>query len=180
MLIPVFLATFVYLISLTIKYYSRNKYLESKEQTEKDNYRDLRRLAQWVFDHFLFPYVMMFNLFVFFFTIEELSKKPSSTDIYDKLKLHSFPVHLILTFMNFGIYCYEIFFSLEEFTKYRMTEKEREKMLTSMIEKMEHDENNPDRANYHPAYVLVYLIYYLLLSLVMVLSILIDRFKYSL
>jgi len=61
-----------------------------------------------------------------------------------------------------------------------MTEKEREKIPTSMIEKMEHDENNPDRANYHPAYVLVYLIYYLLLSLGMILSVLIESFAYSL
>ena len=61
-----------------------------------------------------------------------------------------------------------------------MTQKEREKVPTSVIEKMEHDENNPDRANYHPAYVLVYLVYYLLLSLTMILSVLIDGFTYSL
>lgn len=45
---------------------------------------------------------------------------------------------------------------------------------------MEHDENNIDRANYHPAYVLVYLIYYLTLSLVMILGVLVESFQYSL
>ena len=49
-----------------------------------------------------------------------------------------------------------------------------------MIEKLEHDENNVDRPNYHPAYVFVYLIYYLMLSLVMVISVLIENFSYSL
>lgn len=122
----------------------------------------------------------MFNLIIFFFTIEELSKKPSKNDTYQHFMTHSFPVHLTITFINLSIYCYEVFFSLEEFKKYRMTEKEREKIPTSMIEKMEHDENNPDRANYHPAYVLVYLIYYLLLSLGMILSVLIESFAFSL
>ena len=49
-----------------------------------------------------------------------------------------------------------------------------------MIEKLEHDENNSDRANYHPAYVLVYLLYHLMLSLVMVFSVLVRSFHYSL
>jgi hypothetical protein len=42
-----------------------------------------------------------------------------------------------------------------------MTEAERSQIPKSMIEKLEHDENNPDQQNYKPWYVLVYMLFYL-------------------
>jgi hypothetical protein len=61
-----------------------------------------------------------------------------------------------------------------------MTESERSRVAKSMIEKLEHDQNNSDRPNYHPAYVLCHLVYYFLMSILMVVSILVPTFKYSL
>lgn len=64
---------------------------------------------------------MMFNLMIFFFTVEELTKKSSESEDFGNYKTHSFPVHLMLTFMNFSIYCYEVFYSIDDLKKYRMT-----------------------------------------------------------
>jgi len=82
--------------------------------------------------------------------------------------------------VTIAIYCYEIFSSYHEYIRYSMTNEEKERLPLSMVEKLEHDENNIDRANYHPLYVLVYLLYYLLLSSVMVLQVLLPGFSYSL
>lgn len=49
-----------------------------------------------------------------------------------------------------------------------------------MIEKLEHDENNKDRANYHPAYVLCHLAYYFILSVIMIISVFMPDFSYPL
>jgi hypothetical protein len=61
-----------------------------------------------------------------------------------------------------------------------MTPRERERVPQSITEKLEHDENYPDRANYHPGYVLFYLIYYFMFSLLMVVSTMIPSFGYCL
>jgi hypothetical protein len=47
-----------------------------------------------------------------------------------------------------------------------------------MIEQMEHDENYHDRANYHPLYVLIYSVYYLLLQISLVFGVLFKSFNY--
>ena len=46
-------------------------------------------------------------------------------------------------------------------------------MPQSLIQKLEHDKNDPYRANYKPGYILVYLVYYLLLELIVIFDILI-------
>lgn len=51
-------------------------------------------------------------------------------------------------------------------------------MQTSQIEKLEHDDNNPDRANFHPLYVLVYSIFYLLLQVSLVIGVMFRQFSY--
>lgn len=61
-----------------------------------------------------------------------------------------------------------------------MTEKEKSRVPKSVIEKLEHDGNNTDRPNYHPAYVLCHLVYYLLMSILMVVSVLTPTFSNSL
>lgn len=55
-----------------------------------------------------------------------------------------------------------------------MTDKQRHRLPKSLIEQLEHDENNNDRANYHPAYVLCNLVYYLILSVIMIFSVLVP------
>jgi hypothetical protein len=92
----------------------------------------------------------------------------------------SFFVHIFILFTTTAILCYEIFSSYEEYSKYRMNPRERERVPKSITEKLEHDENYPDRANYHPGYVLFYLLYYFLLSLLMVVSTMIPSFGYCL
>ena len=44
-----------------------------------------------------------------------------------------------------------------------------------MIERLEHDENNPDRENYKPGYVLVYLIFYFLVEMVLMVNVLSEE-----
>lgn len=46
-----------------------------------------------------------------------------------------------------------------------------------MIEKLEHDENNPDRANYKPGYVFFYLMFYFAIEMVLMLDVLIESLK---
>lgn len=92
--------------------------------------------------------------------------------------MYSFPVHCAILFLTFSIYCYEVFLSIEAYKKFTATEEE--KRLISFMEQLEHDENNPDRPNYHPLYVLVYMVYYFLLIFSMTLGALIDGFDLSL
>lgn len=65
-LFPLALIFIVYTITLIRKYRKRNEYLQSKDQGVKDVYTGMRRSCQWVYDHFVFPYVMMFNSISFF------------------------------------------------------------------------------------------------------------------
>lgn len=122
---------------------------------------------------------MMFSLIGFFQTIN-LLQSPCQLEEYGPLENQSFAVHLAVFLGTVAIYCFELFGSFEAFSKYRMTEAERQRVPTSLTEKLEHDENNPDRANYHPAYVMCHLLYYLILSLIMVVSVILPTFLYSL
>ena len=92
----------------------------------------------------------------------------------------SFFTQIFMLFTTSAILCYEMFSSYEDYSKYRMTARERERVPKSLIEKLEHDENYPDRANYHPGYVLFYLIYYFALCFLMVISTMIRSFSYCL
>ena len=65
-LFPLGLIFVMYAVTLVRKYKKRNEYIETKDQTVKDIYTNMRRSAQWVYDHFVFPYVMMFNSISFF------------------------------------------------------------------------------------------------------------------
>lgn len=81
-LFPLAFIFVVYLVFLIRKYAKRNEFIEKKDQGVKDVYTDFRRSTQWIYDHFVFPYVMMFNSICFFNTILELSysKNDNSPD----------------------------------------------------------------------------------------------------
>lgn len=68
-LIPVFIAVLAYAFSLFRKYRQRSQYVENKHQEQKDRYTEYNRSALWVYDHFVFPYIMMFNPIMLFNTI---------------------------------------------------------------------------------------------------------------
>jgi hypothetical protein len=55
-----------------------------------------------------------------------------------------------------------------------MSKEERENIPTSLIEKLEHDENDPDKSNFHPLYILVYSLYYLLIQLFFVIGMMFE------
>ncbi len=55
-----------------------------------------------------------------------------------------------------------------------MTQEEKRSVPKSMIERMEHDENNPDRANYKPGYVLFYLLYFLAVEIVIMMTVMVK------
>ena len=53
-----------------------------------------------------------------------------------------------------------------------MTEAEKAQIPKSVYEKLEHDENNPDRPNYKPGYILFYMVFYLFVELVLMIDVL--------
>lgn len=80
-----------------------------------------RRASQWVYDHFVFPYIMMFSLISYFQTILLLSSPSKLTNQYADIENPSFAVHMILTLCTIAIYCYELFNSFEAYSRYTMT-----------------------------------------------------------
>ncbi len=121
-LVPVIIAVVALIVSLIRKYKARNEFVETKEQEKKDKYTQFRRSFQWVYDHFTFPYIMMFSLVCYFQSIQ-LLETPSKIDTYKSLENESFITHIIMVYATIIIYCYEIFHSIEEYSKYRMTQK---------------------------------------------------------
>ncbi len=170
-----------FLIYLIRKYIKRSQYLKTLEQSEKDQYTVLRRLCQWFYDHFVFTYLNIFNMIVFFSTILYLQSLPnaSSAQLEDSqinkfIEKTSFMPHVIILFMTFFIYCLEVFGSYEELQHSRLAEQEKARVPKSMIEKLEHDENNPDRPNYKPGYIFFYLLFYLMVEITLMLNLLIP------
>ena len=71
-----------YAIALVKKFKIRNAAITTKEQSLKDQYTKLRRSAQWVYDHLVFPVVNIFNMAAFFCTflyLQSLSAPTSSS-----------------------------------------------------------------------------------------------------
>jgi hypothetical protein len=173
-----------FIFSLTRKYVKRSQYLKTLDQAQKDQYTVLRRSCLWVYDHFVFPYLNLFNMIVFFSTILYLQSLPtaSSAQLEDSqlnrfIEMTSFSPHLLIAFMTFLIFCSEVFGSYDEFQHSCLTEKEKARVPKSLIEKLEHDENNPDRPNYKPGYVLFYLLFYLMVEVTLMLNVLLPSLK---
>jgi hypothetical protein len=173
-----------FLFSMTRKYLKRSQYMKTFEQAQKDQYTVLRRSCQWVYDHFVFPYLNIFNMIVFFSTILYLQSLPtvSSAQLEDSqlnrlIEMTSFSPHVCIVFMTFLIFCCEVFSSYEEFKHSRLTEQEKARVPKSLIEKLEHDENNPDQPNYKPGYVLFYLLFYLVVEVILMMNVLLPSLK---
>jgi hypothetical protein len=81
----------------------------------------------------------------------------------------SFPFFSAVFYLTIAVWSFEIFASYNAFAKSQMTEQEKNMTPPSLIEKLEHDENSPDRPNFHPFYILVYMMFYLIFQLAMVL-----------
>lgn len=71
------LALMAFIFTLVRKYSKRNEYLKLRDILLKDQYTTLRRSSQWVYDHFVFPYLNLFNMVIFFSTILYLKFKPN-------------------------------------------------------------------------------------------------------
>lgn len=76
-LLPLLIAGVAYFLYLVRKYSAKNNYLESRKQEERDRFTILKRSTQWVYDHFVFPYLMMFLFIAFFSTIMFLQSSDS-------------------------------------------------------------------------------------------------------
>ena len=127
-----------------------------------------KRTAQWVYDHCVFPSVNLFAMIAFFCTVLELQSSPSSSgngedssgeSDLEHVQKTSFVPNIIALFVTFFMFSYEVFMSYEQYRRSKMTEEERMRTPLSTIEKLEHDENNPDRENYKPGSVLVYFLF---------------------
>ena len=73
------------------------------------------------------------------------------------------------------MFSYEVFVSYEQYRRSKMTEEEKMRTPLSMIEKLEHDENNPDRENYKPGYILLYLLFYFTIQTLLMINVLIKE-----
>ena len=84
-LISLIIVLVFYAIVFARKCYQRNKYIRNRNLENKDRYIMLRRTCQWVYDHFTFPYVMLFSFIVFFCTILSLKSvdKPTSSPLHN-------------------------------------------------------------------------------------------------
>lgn len=112
-LIPPVIALLAYSVSLIRKYHKRNIYMRTKDQWTKDEYTLLRRSSQWVYDHFVFPFIIVFNMIIVFCTILYLqsSSETSSTTLNESdnnqiLELSSFSPHLTILFFTLAVYCF--------------------------------------------------------------------------
>lgn len=98
-----------------------------------------------------------------------------SSLIIEKIQFTSY-ISLILTIViTFFVFCYEIFNSYEQLMQSRLTEDQKKSIPLSQIDKLQHDENNPDKPNYKPGYVLIYLLYYFIVILVIVLGVFAEK-----
>jgi hypothetical protein len=73
------------------------------------------------------------------------------------------------------MFSYEVLVSYEQYRRSKMTEEEKMRAPLSMIEKLEHDQNNPDRENYKPGYILVYFIFYFIVQTLLMINVLIEE-----
>ncbi len=71
-------ALIVYAVWMVMKTKVRSDYLRTRQQYDKDLYTVRRRSAQWVYDHFVFPFVNLFSMIAFFCTILKLESITSS------------------------------------------------------------------------------------------------------
>jgi hypothetical protein len=75
-----------------------------------------------VYDHGVFPLIMMFNLVSFFQSVLLLSSKPAlGTTPSEEIEDESFVTQVFMLFTTTAILCYEMFSSYQEYSKYRMT-----------------------------------------------------------
>ena len=101
----------VFIFNLSRKYLRRNQYFKSLDQSVKDQYKVVRRSCQWIYDHFVFPYLSIFNMVIFFSIIlylQTLQIKSSDLENSPVIKLietTSFAAHLAVTFLTFFIFC---------------------------------------------------------------------------
>ena len=136
------IALIVYLIYLARKYYYRTKYIKTSHQYSKDKYTILKRSTQWIYDHFVFPYTMMFNMISFFnlilylnsfFNKEEMMDSDKQTNIYrlieelssNKVIVSSLCFQLFFAFLIFAMHCYEIFYSQDLYVLENLTQAEK-------------------------------------------------------
>jgi hypothetical protein len=73
------------------------------------------------------------------------------------------------------MFAYEVFVSYEQYRHSKLTEEEKARTPASLIEKLEHDENNPDRENYKPGYVLLYLLFYFAVQMILMVNVLMKE-----
>jgi hypothetical protein len=121
----------------------------------------------------------------FFCTILELQPSLSQENLGDSLdesktelelvQKISFIPNIIVLFAAFLIFSHEVFLSYEHYRRSKMTEEEKMMAPLSMIEKLEHDENNPDRENYKPGYIILYFLFYFILQTILMINVLIEE-----
>ena len=137
-----------------------------------------------MYDHCVFPFVNLFAMIAFFCTVLELQSSPSSSGNGEDssgesdlghVQKTSFVPNIIVLFVTFFMFSYEVFMSYEQYRRSKMTEEERMRTPLSTIEKLEHDENNPDRENYKPGYVLVYFLFYFTVQTLLMINVLIKE-----
>ena len=100
-----------FMIAMGRKNAKRREYLKSFDQWTKDEYTILRRSCLWVYDHFVFPYINIFNMIAVFCTVLYLqanspASKSSDSSLINLIETTSFGTHLTVAFATFSIYSF--------------------------------------------------------------------------
>jgi hypothetical protein len=100
-----------FMIAMGRKSAKRREYLRGFDQSTKDEYTILRRSCLWVYDHFVFPYINIFNMIAVFSTVLYLqanspASKSSSSSLIKLIETTSFATHLTVAFATFFIYSF--------------------------------------------------------------------------
>lgn len=74
-ILPVTIVVVIFLFKTFQKIRNRNQCIENKEQDDINKYTYLRRSWQWIYDHLVFPSIMMLNMMCFFSTILYLTSE---------------------------------------------------------------------------------------------------------
>ena len=92
-----------------------------------DKYTDARRSCQWVYDHTVFPFIMMLNMVCFFSNILYFTSKGSDFQSQESknMEIASYPTQMLMLLGTLTIYCFEMFVSFSEFKQFGLTQKEK-------------------------------------------------------
>ncbi len=154
------LSLIAYAVCIIRKSVLKYKYLSvNKSKQGKDLYTNMRRSSDWFYDHYVFPFTIMPLFLVFFSTFVSITAKQ-----VEQNSLSSFN-NLVILFLIVLILYFQISSAL------RKIQLRAFGVSSSYVHEFLDYDQNSDYQGYQQQYVIVYLCYYIGLSILMMLSI---------